>query len=67
MAPEKDLKVYARTFQKAAELAGGRRKLAHELHVPLADLEKWLVGETQPPLAIFLQAIDYVLDATAPD
>jgi hypothetical protein len=44
-------KVYARTFQKAAELAGGLRNLAHELHVPLA---------------IFLRAVDYVLDETAP-
>jgi hypothetical protein len=34
--------------------------------VPLADLEKWLAGEAQPPLAIFLRAIDYVLDETAP-
>ena len=66
MGTEKDLKVYAKTFQKAAELAGGPRKLANELHVPLAELEKWLAGDTQPPLAIFLQAIDYVLDETAP-
>ena len=66
MGTEKDLKVYAKTFQKAAELAGGPRKLAHELHVPLAELDRWLAGEAQPPLAIFLQAIDYVLDETAP-
>ena len=66
MGTEKDLKVYAKTFQKAAELAGGPRKLAHELHVPLAELEKWLAGEAQPPLAIFLEAIDYVLDETTP-
>lgn len=59
-------KVYARTFQKAAELAGGARKLANELHVPVADLEKWLAGEAQPPLTVFLKAIDYVLDETAP-
>ena len=66
MGTEKDLKVYAKTFQKAADLAGGPRKLANELRVPLAELESWLAGEAQPPLAIFLQAIDYVLDETAP-
>ena len=44
MGTDKDLEVYAKTFQKAADLA----------------------GEAQPPLAIFLQAIDYVLDETAP-
>lgn len=62
MAP----KVYSRTFQKAAEFSGGTRKLAHQLRVPLRDLEKWIAGAATPPLAIFLQAIDLVLDETSP-
>ena len=59
-------KVYSRTLQKAVELAGSPRKLARELQVPVAELEKWLSGGTQPPLATFLKAIDFVLDETAP-
>lgn len=57
--------VYARTFQKAAELAGGSKKLARDLHVPLADLEKWIAGKDVPPMAIFLKAVDVVLDETS--
>lgn len=59
-------KVYGRTLQKAAELAGSSRKLARELQVPVAELEKWLSGTAQPPLATFLKAIDFVLDETQP-
>ena len=59
-------KVYSRTFQKAAELAGGTKKLARELRTPLADLEKWMAGTAAPPLPIFLKAIDLVLDETQP-
>ena len=59
-------KVYGRTFQKAAELLGGNKKLARLLRVPLRDLEKWIAGAAAPPLPIFLKAIDLVLDETAP-
>ena len=59
-------KVYSRTFAKAVELIGGRRELARELRVPLADLDRWISGNAKPPLQIFLKAIDLVLDETAP-
>jgi hypothetical protein len=58
--------VYSRTFQKAAELTGGQKKLARLLRVPLADLEKWIADKDQPPTAMFLKAVDLVLDETAP-
>ena len=57
--------VYSRTFQKAAELAGGQKKLARHLRVPLAELEKWIAGGGTPPMATFLKAIDLVLDETS--
>ena len=57
-------KVYSRTFQKAAELCGGRAKLARRLRVPIGDLEKWMAGDAAPPLPVFLSAIDLVLDET---
>ena len=56
--------VYSKTLQKAAELAGGQKKLARQLRVPLADLEKWITDKDEPPMAIFLQAVDLVLDET---
>jgi len=59
-------KVYSRTFQKAAELCGGAKKLARQLRVPLADLEKWMAGAATPPMHIFLKAVDLVLDETQP-
>jgi hypothetical protein len=59
-------KVYSRTFQKAAELLGGTRKLSRELRAPLADVEKWLAGTAVPPLPVFLKVIDLVLDETQP-
>jgi len=58
--------VYSRTLQKAAELAGGQKKLAHVLRVPLADLQKWIADKDEPPMAIFLKAVDLVLDETSP-
>ena len=56
--------VYSRTLQKAAEAAGGQKKLARVLRVPLADLEKWLADKDEPPMAVFLKAVDMVLDET---
>ena len=57
--------VYSRTFQKAAELAGGPKKLARLLRVPLSDLGKWIADKDVPPMASFLKAVDLVLDETS--
>jgi hypothetical protein len=54
--------VMRRTLQKAAELAGGHKPLARRLRVPLGELEKWIAGGGEPPMAIFLKAVDLVLD-----
>ena len=59
-------KVYVRTFQKAVELSGGLRELARLLQVPAAEIEKWIAGSAEPPLPVFLKAIDFVLDETSP-
>ena len=56
--------VYFRTLQKAADLVGGRRKLARHLRVPLAELESWMSGSQVPPIGVFLRAVDLVLDET---
>ena len=57
--------VYSRTLQKAADSAGGHKKLARILRVPLADLEKWIADKDEPPMAIFLKAVDLVLEETS--
>jgi hypothetical protein len=56
--------VYVRTLQKAAELIGGRKALARHLQVPLAELEAWISGPAEPPMGIFLKAVDLVLEET---
>jgi hypothetical protein len=56
--------VYFRTLQKAADLVGGRKKLARHLRVPLAELESWMSGSQVPPIGVFLKAVDLVLDET---
>ena len=58
--------VYSRALIKAAELLGGRDELARELHVPAAEIEKWVAGDAKPPREIFLRIVDIILDETGP-
>jgi len=54
--------VYSRTLRKAAELLGGQQALSKHLRVPSSELQKWLEDKDVPPLAIFLQAVDLVVE-----
>ena len=56
--------VYSRTLQKAADLLGGRKKLARVLRVPMKDLEAWIADEAKPPLNVFLRVVDLIIDET---
>ena len=56
--------VYSRTLQKAAELIGGRAKLCRHLHVPADELQKWIDDKAVPPTAIFLRAVDLIIEET---
>jgi hypothetical protein len=56
--------VYSRTLQKAAELLGGNAKLCRHLRIPADELQKWLDDKAKPPIAIFLRAVDLVIDET---
>lgn len=56
--------VYSRTLQKAADLTGGRKKLARVLRVPINDLEAWIADEAKPPLNVFLRVVDLLIDET---
>ena len=54
-----------RALQKAAELTGGRKKLAERLGVKAAEVEKWLAG-TEIPREIFLRVVDLIIDEITP-
>ena len=55
--------IYTRTLQKAAERLGGERALARYLKVSMPDLFAWMrPGSVPPPSAVFLRAVDVVLD-----
>jgi hypothetical protein len=54
--------VYSRAVQKAADLLGGRERLAKVLLVPIAEIEKWIADRARPPREVFLRVVDIVLD-----
>ena len=56
--------VYSRALLRAAELAGGRDKLAYTLRVPKAEIDKWIAGDTKPTRDVFLRVVDLILDET---
>jgi hypothetical protein len=57
--------VYSRALHRAAELLGGRDKLAKVLQVPAAELDKWIGDRAKPPREVFLRVVDLILDETA--
>jgi hypothetical protein len=58
--------VYSRALQKAAEVLGGRDKLAQILQVPPAEIERWIGDQGKPPRDIFLRIVDVILDESGP-
>jgi hypothetical protein len=58
--------VYSRTLQKAADLIGGRARLCRHLHVPAAELQKWIDDKAVPPMGVFLRAVDLIIEETPP-
>jgi hypothetical protein len=58
--------VYARTLHRACQVLGGLDALSRHLGVPAATLTRWIGGSEQPPLHIFLSAVDIVLLGAEP-
>jgi hypothetical protein len=54
--------LYVKTLQRAAEICGGEQELAFKLRVTPSHLALWLRGIEQPPGAIFLRAVDLVME-----
>jgi hypothetical protein len=57
--------VYSRALLRAAELLGGRDKLARVLRLPKDELNKWIGGDAKPPREMFLRVVDIILDETS--
>ncbi len=51
---------YTRTLRRAIEALGSAETLAADLGVSVVEIEGWLVGEADPPSAVFLRALDIV-------
>lgn len=58
--------VYSRAVQKAADLLGGRQRLAKVLSVPIDEIDSWIADKTRPPREVFLRVVDIVLDESGP-
>ena len=54
--------VYARTLSRAVESVGSAEALARQLGVDVRYLRVWLRGTGTPPLNVFLDAVDIVME-----
>jgi GAF domain-containing protein len=50
--------IYLKALRRAATLAGGKAELQARLEVPMRQLEALLDGSLEPPLEVFLKAVD---------
>ena len=57
-----EVEVYARTLARAAVLSGGSAALAKKLKVTPELVDAWITGLDGPPPAIFLAAVDLLMD-----
>jgi hypothetical protein len=60
-APASRQSTYARAMHSACLILGGVAQLAEHLRVPAAVLRDWLEGESEPPQAAFLAAVEVIL------
>jgi DNA-binding transcriptional regulator YdaS (Cro superfamily) len=54
--------VYARVLARAAEYVGGEEQLALRLKVTPSYVALWIRGVANPPIDVFLAAVDIVSD-----
>jgi hypothetical protein len=52
---------YARAMHNACLILGGVAQLAEHLRVPAGVVRDWLEGESEPPQAAFLAAVEVIL------
>lgn len=51
---------YSRTFARAAELLGSCDALARRLGVAPRKVDRWIGGLEDPPVSMFLAAVDII-------
>ena len=61
VAPASRSTVFSRTLHRACEILGGVDPLAAHLRRPAEDLRRWMESQEDPPLDVFLAAVDVVL------
>ena len=60
-APPWRATVFVRTLHRACQIFGGMPQLAAHLQVAEGDLQRWVEALEEPPLDVFLAAVDVVL------
>lgn len=65
-APDTRTTVHTRVLHRACQKLGGVEQLAEFLSVPAPTVYRWLEGESTPPTAIFLKAVDLVMPSWGP-
>jgi hypothetical protein len=53
---------YRAALVRAAEILGSVRALSDRLRVPMASLTYWLAGDGKPPMGVFLQVVDVLIE-----
>jgi hypothetical protein len=56
------IETYRVAVARAVQVVGGLERLSHRLRVPVAELMRWVQGESTPPDGIFLQVIDVLIE-----
>jgi hypothetical protein len=61
----KNSEVPMMTLRRAVQTCNGIDALGDALNVPEASLERWIAGEEEVPMPVFIQAVGLLLEATA--
>jgi hypothetical protein len=52
-------------LRRAVQICNGLDALGDALNVPAESLERWIAGEEEVPMPVFIQAVGLLLEATA--
>jgi len=58
--------VSVETLTHAAEITGGKERLARALQAPMVRVEQWLSGNEPVPMSVFMEALDLIADGAYP-
>lgn len=63
---DKQHSVYVRAMWRALAILGGKEELQRRLGAPMREVDAWLEGRREPPVDVFLKAVDIVSFPTRP-